>query len=369
MSGRLKVKFEPDSRIWPWWRQLPNNKIDEQIEIITDDSADTYDYLVIYGACGETINLRKKSIRTVFVSPEPRIVYRYNEDYLAQFDWLITTDKLCKHKRPIFTQVGLPWHIGAYDESGSLSDSPLTFSDLQKLFPEKTKLCSVICSNKTMTQEHKDRLDFVMKLKERFKNEIDVFGRGFNEIPDKSTALLNYRYHIALENCSVDNYWTEKLADPYLALTYPIYYGCPNLAEYFDVQSFTHIDIKKPELAFEKIEALLHSDHSEQTAKPLISARNFVLEKYNFFYYIAELIKKLDASNPKIDYPRPSIIRSEGYFLKPALNTRMRNKLAEILSSNTTTRFPTKVAYRFFQKSKTQYQKILKKINSTRNTD
>ena len=60
------------------------------------------------------------------------------------------------------------------------------------------------------------------------KKDIDI-----NPIEDKFDALIGYKYHLALENSVIPDYWTEKLADSLLAWCKPIYYGCPNINDYF----------------------------------------------------------------------------------------------------------------------------------------
>ena len=56
-----------------------------------------------------------------------------------------------------------------------------------------------------------------------------------------------------MENAVIPDYWTEKIADCFLAWTLPIYYGCPNLEDYFPEKSFIRIDIEKPEEAIDSI--------------------------------------------------------------------------------------------------------------------
>jgi hypothetical protein len=41
-------------------------------------------------------------------------------------------------------------------------------------------------------------------------------------------------FHIAVENSQNKNYFTEKIVDAFLTKTLPIYWGCPNIGEYFD---------------------------------------------------------------------------------------------------------------------------------------
>ena len=46
---------------------------------------------------------------------------------------------------------------------------------------------------------------------------------------------MKYKFHIAVENCSLPNYTTEKLHDCFLTKTVPIYYGSTNVSDYYNM--------------------------------------------------------------------------------------------------------------------------------------
>lgn len=46
--------------------------------------------------------------------------------------------------------------------------------------------------------------------------------------------LFDSMFHIAIENTSIRNYFSEKLLDCFQSHTFPIYYGCSNIEQYFD---------------------------------------------------------------------------------------------------------------------------------------
>lgn len=46
--------------------------------------------------------------------------------------------------------------------------------------------------------------------------------------------VFNSQFNIAMENCSQEYYFTEKLLGCFISLTVPIYIGCPNILDYFD---------------------------------------------------------------------------------------------------------------------------------------
>lgn len=90
----------------------------------------------------------------------------------------------------------------------------------RKIWP-KTKNISIIASEKNFTEGHKLR----HKLIQHHHGKIDVYGRGYRFVESKLEALKDYRYTIVIENCALNNYFSEKLIDAYMTGTIPIYWG------------------------------------------------------------------------------------------------------------------------------------------------
>ena len=156
----------------------------------------------------------------------------------------------------------------------------------------KTKILSVISSSKAMSEGHRKRLDFAKRLKIHFGDKVDLFGRDLNEIEDKWDALADYQYHVALENSAVNDYWTEKLSDAFLAACHPIYYGCPNINRYFDRASLTPIELEHPERAIAVIESCIEQKRYESSEQKIWEAREKVLDTHNVFALMADYIEK-----------------------------------------------------------------------------
>ena len=58
---------------------------------------------------------------------------------------------------------------------------------------------------------------------------------GATILPDDNKIhLFNSMYSVVVESSSELNYFTEKLIDCLITKTIPIYWGCPNISEYFD---------------------------------------------------------------------------------------------------------------------------------------
>ena len=103
---------------------------------------------------------------------------------------------------------------------------------------EKTKLVSMIASNKRMCEGHARRLQFV----DKFRDKLDFYGRGFNEISCKEDGLRDYMFSVGIENAIYDTYFTEKLTDCFACGTIPIFYGCRGVTEYFNEDGIIFLD-------------------------------------------------------------------------------------------------------------------------------
>ena len=58
----------------------------------------------------------------------------------------------------------------------------------------------------------------------------------------KYELFESYQFAFVIENSRQINYFTEKLMDCLLTKTIPIYYGCPNISDYFDTSGWIIID-------------------------------------------------------------------------------------------------------------------------------
>lgn len=113
----------------------------------------------------------------------------------------------------------------------------------ERLLGRKAKFCNFIYSN---TVPYRER--FFRELS-KYKR-IDAPGRSMNNMAgiDANSAgniwqtkrrfLEPYKFTIAFENHSSSGYNTEKLLDPMLSGSLPIYFGNPRIGEHFNCQSF-----------------------------------------------------------------------------------------------------------------------------------
>ncbi|SFU30252.1 Glycosyltransferase family 10 (fucosyltransferase) C-term [Pustulibacterium marinum] len=236
---------------------------------------------------------------TVFVTGEPETVYHYSKGFVNQFGKIVVCQNGLKHPNQLPYQPAQPWHIGKITGKDGNVTFTKNYDDLKSTKPEKTKLISVISSNKAFTKGHQERIDFVQKLKAHFGDKLDLFGHGFNSFDDKWDVMAPYKYHIVLENSSYPDYWTEKLADCYLGNTFPIYYGCTNVDKYFNKEAYVNIDIKNFDAAVKTIEEVIENDYYGKREALIDEAKNLVLDKYNLFQVLAEQFDQMNPKAPK----------------------------------------------------------------------
>lgn len=285
----------------PWERQIPDGGNTwgqtEYLEAIHPE--DEPDWLVVYEAWPSGAFATKvPRERRVLVCAEPEGFHRYQRKYLGQFGHVITTQRRTGHPNVIHSQPGISWFVGVrFGLPGEKNEYPLVFKDFTGDNPKKTKLCSIVCSDKAVSRGHVKRLAFVKRLKEEFGDVIDFYGRGFNEVKDKDEALAQYRFHIAIENSVYDDYWTEKLADSFLRGAFPVYSGCPNLLNYFPADSFVSIDIDKPIEAINTIRKVLSSDLDLVNSDALAEAKRRVLWEHNALAVLERVWEILEKKN------------------------------------------------------------------------
>jgi len=115
---------------------------------------------------------------------------------------------------------------------------------------KKTKNCSLLASPKKSTVGHALR----HQLAEEYQEKVDLFGGvlgsprigtdGFasSSHPPKTEAIKDYRFSITIENDSYNNYYTEKITDCFANGTIPVYWGCPNIGDYFNTDGIIFIN-------------------------------------------------------------------------------------------------------------------------------
>ena len=199
--------------------------------------------------------------------------------YPSCFDLVFSHLHRPEDKRFITAPPILDWWVGkSYDELAAMGPLP------------KTRTISAIASMRAHIDGHLKRLSFIERVEQELP-EIDLFGRGrANPLADKWDGLAPYKYSITVENSNIPHYWTEKIADAFLAYTVPIYFGAPNIGDYFPDGSYIWLPMDDPDRAIDVIKETIADDNYENRLDALIEARNRVLTKYSMVARVTEEI-------------------------------------------------------------------------------
>jgi hypothetical protein len=292
---------------------------------LNDESITKADYWVIAGDVSldeEVCEVPAGNI--IFMTGEPQSIRRYDTspDFVKQFDRIFTSQHDFKHEKVFACRPPINWWIDGgspiksqqeFDEWDGGKFGYDDFKNLREI--KKDKLLSVFCSNKIFTEGHKARFNFCQKIKTHFKDKVDWFGNGVRPIESKWDGIAPYKYHIALENFNGPDYWTEKLMDPLMALSHPIYCGATNIEKYFSADQISVIDIKYPRTAIAKIERLIDENFYEKNFNSLLAARDLVMDEYNFFNIISDIVESDVKQCGSGEKARLIKIKKEQFFL------------------------------------------------------
>ena len=141
---------------------------------------------------------------------------------------------------------------------------------------EKSKIISMISSNKRMCEGHLKRLEWI----ERIGDQVDLYGRGFNEIVLKEEGLCDYMFSIAIENGQYETYFTEKLLDCFATGTIPVYLGAPDIGNHFNKDGIIDLteefDVSE-EIYYSKMDAI---KENLEKAKEMEILEDFIYLNY-----------------------------------------------------------------------------------------
>jgi hypothetical protein len=99
---------------------------------------------------------------------------------------------------------------------------------------KKEFAASFLTSSKVMCPGHGLRLDIFNRLANRVGAIPVTKHKSPPMLADKRSMLVPFQFSVAMENTRRQNFFTEKLIDCFATKTIPIYWGCPNVDEFFN---------------------------------------------------------------------------------------------------------------------------------------
>lgn len=230
------------SDFWKGFNPQDNFFINRLRRLDTVELSDTPDIL-FYSAFG-TRFLTHRGIR-VFYTGENVLPDFSQCDYSFSFSWDGYGGRNCR----------LPLYLLESDLA-----PPPPRPAAADIVAQQRAFCNFVYSNPRAQR----RIEFFKKLSAR--KAVDSGGKVCNNlggvVEDKLSFLQHYKFTIAFENQSAPGYTTEKIFEPMVANSIPIYWGNPLIGQEFNTQSFINVhDFGSDE---EAIERVLEIDANEQ---------------------------------------------------------------------------------------------------------
>lgn len=185
-----------------------------------------------------------------------------------------------EHYKMIFTCLDSLLELGDPFKYTISNAVPWIWEKNRMIYP-KTKLVSMIASNKAWLRGHQTRLEWVEKL----QGKVDLFGTGREfQLNDKEDGLRDYMFSVSIENDDSEGYFTEKLTDNFVMGTVPVYYGSRKIVDkYFNPLGviFLQDDPTLSTLTAEKYNSMIPAiEENFHLAQQLPIAEDYFFKKY-----------------------------------------------------------------------------------------
>jgi hypothetical protein len=203
-------------------------------------------FFSIFGPDHKQFFRNNNKTKFVLICGEPADLSKYT------FCSLIIDCKNVPSLRPLGVPfVYLPFYITSFGERYINRYDELFITKNQDI-KSKSKFCAFMYSQEVefrntlfdMLNNYK-RVDALGKCRHNMDGKID---RHFYEVGKKTYNDLAvekyrpYKFVLAIENSRHPGYVTEKIINPMLAGSIPIYYGAPDIVQHFNPKSFIRID-------------------------------------------------------------------------------------------------------------------------------
>lgn len=210
------------------------------------------------------------------------------EDFLAQFSAVYSPYPV-EHTVSFPSPPFLPWMVNS-NHGSVYTPHRRDLGYLSGYEPRGDKSgVSVICSTKAITPGHRTRLWFVKRLKKHFGDNLTWFGNGVQPLSEKWDGLDPFIATIAIENRISPDIFTEKLFDPLITHTIPLYAGAPNIQDYFPLRKDWLIDVRNLPDAVRKISRLLELGPDDQDLASLQLSRDIVFREQHYLRRIVRI--------------------------------------------------------------------------------
>lgn len=223
-----------------------------------------------------------------YVSMEPyESIGNVSSLFLDQFSCLIGCDPALASPITIRKNVHTWWaginvrhHKNSHCFSPSVNFAYDDFCSPASLKSNKLDRICCIVSTKAFLEGHRVRLSLANQLATSPAGKyIDFYGGLGDSFSDKFDVQSRYKYSLVLENTILAHYWSEKLADTFIASSFPFYLGCPNIDQYFHQDSMILLNGMPPALVSDRLCSAIKEDLYASRISELEASRLAVLNQ------------------------------------------------------------------------------------------
>lgn len=242
--------------------------------------------------------------KSVVVLAEPRAIYgpgyRFVEEHSDKFHTIFTFDTKLLATAPNSRLLLFGTTFLEKSEVDKLKTS---------FFP-KTGLVSFICGSKNVIVGHRIRqavykrqmllesfAGFPLRFWRSGQGDVipSVCNRGNPILAPQPSAKINihlpFRFSIVIENCQQENYFTEKIVDCFLCKTVPIYWGCPNISDFFSTKGILVLNGSEQEVLKQLKRFLPKCTHELYQTMSSAIEENY-LKAFDYAFNYSNRIKK-----------------------------------------------------------------------------
>jgi len=280
---QIKIYFED---FWPEFNHVENfitKILQDYYEVIIEPKDPDYLFFSVYGFK----NLKYKECIRIFYSYE-NVWADFNFcDYAISYQLIEIGDRHVRY--PCYNDFDFE----------HLDKKQLT--DKQKLLDRK--FCNFVYSNNSCANPIRERFFYELS---KYK-KVDSGGRFLNNIgkpvANKLNFIKDYKFTIAFENSSLPGYVTEKIVEPMVVNSMPIYWGNPNIELDFNKDSFIYVnEFPSIEKVIEEVIRLDKDDNAylKKISEPWLSENDYYNNKKKLTLFLTKIINQDKESAKKL---------------------------------------------------------------------
>ena len=300
------------------------------------------DGIIVHRFLAQSFKTHLPKEKVAFICGEPPEIHTYPKLFADQFGLIVSPYKIETDSAIRLTNYRCVWYAGMSMNIETMWNTRRN-SDFFRTYRPESKMdkIAVIRTRKTFTDFHRLRDDFISLLKSKYPDRVDVFGSNGVSVDDKFDVLKDYKYTLAAENTNTPSCWSEKLSDPLLSWTLPLYIG--PAAESIDLpqDSFIPIDVRNPFEEIERIDRIITDDTWSHRLSAIQNARNEILNEKNIANLFFETAQQLIPTSQRTTLGAPSAVKKPRIIFCEKIFDKKVNRFHRILLTATIKLFPS----------------------------